>query len=54
MNSTDLRIECLRLAAQANQQHEIVVVAAQAYLAFVTEKAGIDPAASETTATEDR
>jgi len=36
MDLTDLRMECLRLAALAGEHHELVVKAAQAYVAFVS------------------
>ena len=43
MNPTDIRMECLRLAAKPGEHHEAVVTAAKAYAAFVTgDKANCD------------
>jgi hypothetical protein len=35
MNMADLRLECLRLAANVSGPHEVVVATASAYVAFV-------------------
>jgi hypothetical protein len=40
MDQTDLRLECLQLAIGSGQPHEVVVSAARAYVAFVSN--GVD------------